>query len=328
MMGILFRTFRSFILIAALFVAAVLCFGIWLLNQVPNEATIRGCMTTALYSVHLCPGSADYVPLNQISPFLRKAVVLSEDSLFWNHHGFDFQEMQKSFEKNRMAGRFARGGSTITQQLAKNMFLTSEKTLERKLVEAVITVRIERALTKNQILERYLNVVQFGQDIFGVKQAASFYFQKTPAKLDVIESAFLAFLLPSPEKYSVSFYKKQLTPFAYKRLQEIIQRLYQYQRIGAADYGVAAHRLPTFLSKAKAPAAPAGLDLSAPEYGEGEDQGSWLEPISQSAERESRHQDPDHDQDERIDQEVNAEPADEQLPDNLNGMGERQDVNH
>ena len=94
----------------------------YVLEIFPSNKEIKGCIVTKLYNVNLCPGSKDYVRLNQISPFLRKAVLISEDSAFYQHNGFDFQELEKSFKTNLEKGKFARGGSTITQQLVKNLY--------------------------------------------------------------------------------------------------------------------------------------------------------------------------------------------------------------
>lgn len=221
--------------------------AVTLLYQFPSDREIRGCMTTKLYQVRLCPDEPNYTRLSEISEYLQKAVILTEDSAFFSHRGFDFQEMENSLKKNIEKGRFARGGSTISQQLVKNLFLTKEKTLQRKILEALITLRMEKVLSKREILEKYLNTVQFGKDLFGVKQAAHFYFKKSPARLSVTESAFLAFLLPSPENYSKSYFEGQLTPFARKRLAQIIERLYTYNRITEDEYRIAQGELDYFL---------------------------------------------------------------------------------
>lgn len=265
MTKVLTRSLKGILIVCAAVAGLIAVISTVIFVQVPSREKIRGCITTEMYQVNLCPGSKDYVVLNKISKHLQQAVVLTEDSAFWDHHGFDFQEIQNSFEKNLEQGRFARGGSTITQQLAKNMFLSSAKSLQRKVLEAVITLQLEKNLTKREILERYLNVVQFGKDIYGVKQAAQFYFKKSPANLDVIESAFLAFLLPSPEKYSVSYYKKTLTPFAKTRLRQITANLYRYGRIDDYDYRLALGRTNNFLTGGPAVNIPEGLDLNAPE---------------------------------------------------------------
>jgi monofunctional biosynthetic peptidoglycan transglycosylase len=241
------KTAKLLLLIVGCLSLVFLFAAVVILGQIPSDKDIRSCMVTRMYQVNLCPENGNYVRYNQISPYLLKTVVLTEDSSFWQHNGFDFSELQKSLETNLKRGKYARGGSTITQQLAKNLFLSKEKTLSRKGFEALITMRLEKVLSKKEILERYLNVVQFGKDIFGVKKAAHFYFRKSPAQLDVLESAFLAFLLPSPEKYSKSYFKKQLTPFARARLNQILDRLYEYERISSADYETARARLDTFL---------------------------------------------------------------------------------
>lgn len=243
-----FQTLSITLKVALFFILLFSMVLLWGLSQIPSDKKIKGCLTTNLYKVHLCPGTDSYVRLSQISNYLQKAVVLTEDSSFWNHEGFDLQEMQNSLKANLEKGRFARGGSTITQQLAKNLFLSKEKTLSRKILEAVITVRIEKTLSKKEILERYLNVVQFGKDIYGVKKAAQFYFSKTPENLSLAESAFLVFLLPNPEVYSKSFYKKQLTPFAQQRLNTIVDRLYQYNRVTESEYLAAKSELQYFLT--------------------------------------------------------------------------------
>lgn len=226
---------------------------LWGLAQIPTDKEIRGCMVTKMYKVSLCPGTNNYSKLSNISQYLQKSVVLTEDSTFWTHQGFDLQEMQNSLKSNLEKGRYARGGSTISQQLAKNLFLSKDKTLVRKLLEAIITVRLEKTLSKKEILERYLNVVQFGKDIFGVKQAAQFYFKKSPANLSLLESAFLTYLLPSPEIYSKSFYKKSLTPFAKKRLNTIVDRMYQYDRVTESEYLTAKAELEYFLTGQEPP---------------------------------------------------------------------------
>jgi monofunctional glycosyltransferase len=192
-----------------------------------------------MYEVHLCKDDASYVPLKQISPYARNSVIVSEDSSFWDHKGIDWVEMRKSFETNLEKGRMARGGSTITQQLAKNVYLSSEKSLLRKIREAVIAIRIERRYDKNLILEKYLNVVEFDKDVYGIKSAARHYFDVAPSQLSIAQSAWLAFLLPNPKKYSVSFHKNKLTPFAFKQMREIINRLWRFKRISEEEKKIA-----------------------------------------------------------------------------------------
>ncbi len=226
----------------------ILGFAIRVYMMIPDRKELMSCFTTKMYEVKLCPGGKNYAPLNQISKVMQKTVVLTEDSLFYTHKGFDWESIEKSAKENLDGGKYKRGGSTITQQLAKNLYLTRDKTLIRKMIEAFITLQIEKHLTKNEILEKYLNVVEFGKDIYGVKPAAWHYFKKTPAQLDVVESAFLAMLLPNPKKYSRSFYTKKLTPFAFKRIKRIVSDMYQYNRITEEQYLIAKEKLKSFYS--------------------------------------------------------------------------------
>jgi monofunctional biosynthetic peptidoglycan transglycosylase len=222
-------------------------FATYVFWKVPSDKTIKGCFTTSMYQVYLCPGSKNYVPLKQISPYVIKAILSTEDSAFFSHDGFDWEQMENSFKKNIEKKGFYRGGSTITQQLAKNLFLSKEKSISRKVIEAAITYKLETVLSKPQILERYMNVVQFDKNVFGVKAAAEHYFRKAPSQLNLMESAFLAFLLPNPEKYSRSFHRKQLTPYAHKRLKQIVLNLYSAHRVSEEEYQGALAALPIFL---------------------------------------------------------------------------------
>lgn len=214
---------------------------------IPDRKSLTSCFTTKMFEVYLCPGGKDYVPLNQISKYMQKTVVLTEDSLFFEHKGFDWESIEKSAKENFKDGKIKRGGSTISQQLAKNLFLTKEKTLVRKMIEAFLTFQIEKHLTKKEILEKYLNVVEFGKNIYGIKHASAFYFKKRPSDLDVVESAFLATLLPNPIKYSSSFYKKQLSDFVFKRIKKIISDMLIYHRISVEEFNQAKLRFSNFM---------------------------------------------------------------------------------
>lgn len=139
-----------------------------------------------------------WVPLKRISPALRQAVVTSEDDLFWKHDGFNFSQMYDALKRNWDKGRMAAGGSTISQQLAKNLWFTPERSILRKLKEAIMTWRLELALDKQRILELYLNVAEWGSGIYGAEAAARYYFGKSAAALSRSEAARLAVMLPSP----------------------------------------------------------------------------------------------------------------------------------
>lgn len=197
----------------------------------PRPTDLKECLTTKMFEVRLCPKEPGYVRLRDISVHARNAVIVSEDSAFYSHKGFDWDELKKSVEENVKEGAYARGGSTITQQLAKNVYLTPEKSILRKVREAMITVQIEKTLTKDEILEKYLNVVEFGENLYGISRASRFYFQKSPSELTPAEGAFLAFLLPNPKKYSQSFRQKKLTRFAGRQVRVIVERLHRFKKI-------------------------------------------------------------------------------------------------
>lgn len=142
-----------------------------------------------------------WVPLNRISPYALKAVIIAEDDKFWAHEGFDFEAIQKAVEKDLKKKQFKAGGSTISQQLAKNLYLTPSKNPIRKIKEAVLTWRLERNLSKRRIIELYLNVAEWGDGIFGIEAASLHYFKKSAIDLSAREAARLAVVLPSPLRY-------------------------------------------------------------------------------------------------------------------------------
>jgi monofunctional biosynthetic peptidoglycan transglycosylase len=143
----------------------------------------------------------NWVPLSQISPYLVKAVLIAEDDKFWEHEGFDFEAIRKAIEKDIKAKQFKFGGSTITQQLARNLYLSPEKSLIRKIEEAIIAWRMEKVLPKRRILEIYLNVVEWGEGIFGAEAASRHYYGKPSSALNPEEAAKLASVLPNPRRY-------------------------------------------------------------------------------------------------------------------------------
>lgn len=146
-----------------------------------------------------------WVPYERISANLKRAVVAAEDDKFVDHEGFDWDGIQKAIEKNQKKGKPVAGGSTISQQLAKNLFLTPTRSYLRKLEEAIITVMIESLWDKRRILEVYLNVVEWGDGIFGCEAAAQRYFGVSAAQLNPAQAARLAVMLPNPRKYEKNF---------------------------------------------------------------------------------------------------------------------------
>jgi len=229
-------------------ILSISAFALYVYAHIPSEKDLKGCITTTMFGVDLCANSKDYVKLKNISPYLQRAIILSEDSAFYSHNGFDEEGIQRCFEKLKESKKIVCGGSTISQQLAKNMFLSKNKNFVRKGIEALITIKIEKTLTKKEILEKYLNVIQFGKDVFGVRKASQFYFKKQPASLDVVESAFLAMVLPNPEKYSQSYFRKDLTRFARKRISRIMKDMHRYGSISDDEYFAGLARLEHFLT--------------------------------------------------------------------------------
>lgn len=145
-----------------------------------------------------------WVPLSRVSPYVTKAIIIAEDDKFWSHEGFDFEAMQKAIEKDLKKKKFKAGGSTISQQLAKNLYLSPSKNPVRKIKEAILTWRIENSLSKRRIIELYVNVVEWGEGIFGIEAAAQRYFGKSAASLSAYEAARLAAVLPNPRRMNAA----------------------------------------------------------------------------------------------------------------------------
>jgi monofunctional biosynthetic peptidoglycan transglycosylase len=142
------------------------------------------------------------VPLSRISPYLIQAVLIAEDDKFFAHEGFDWESMRKALETNVQKKHVRRGGSTITQQLAKNLFLDPGRSIMRKLREAAIAVKLEKALSKKRILELYLNLIEWGNGIFGAEAAAQSYFHCPASELTLSQAIRLASVLPNPHRFS------------------------------------------------------------------------------------------------------------------------------
>ena len=142
-----------------------------------------------------------WVPYERISPNLKRAIVAAEDARFVEHEGFDWEAIEKAMEKNKKKGKVTRGGSTISQQLAKNLFLSGSRTVWRKGQEALITVMIENLWSKRRILEVYLNVIEWGDGVFGAEAAARHYYATGAASIGPEASARLAAIVPNPRFY-------------------------------------------------------------------------------------------------------------------------------
>lgn len=142
-----------------------------------------------------------WVDYDHISSNLKRAVVASEDAKFVDHEGFDWEGIQLAYEKNKKKGKIVAGGSTISQQLAKNLFLSTKRTPWRKAEEAVITLMLEAMMSKRRILEIYLNVIEWGNGVFGAEAAARHYYKTSAGKLSSAQAAKLAAMIPNPKYY-------------------------------------------------------------------------------------------------------------------------------
>ena len=181
--------------------------------------------------VQVGPGTKQWVPIAQVSKHVGHAIVVAEDQKFYQHHGFDFEAISKAIALNKKRGKYARGGSTISQQVVKMAFLTREKTILRKIREATGTVLLELLLSKDQILEWYINLCEFGGGIYGVKSAGMYYFKTRPDLLTIEQAVHLAIVIPSPNKWSKGLRAKSLTPFGQRRFAHIVLGMQQVEYI-------------------------------------------------------------------------------------------------
>jgi len=181
------------------------------------------------------PSNVDFTDLGSIPKHLQWAVLVSEDAGFYVHQGVDFKEIDAAVRDNMKKKKF-RGGSTITQQLAKNLFLKREKTMMRKFREAILAVEIDATLSKRRQLEIYLNIIEWGPGIFGISEASWYYFGKTPAELTPLESAYLASIIPGPYKYNYQFKKKLVSEKWMKRLHNILGLMNETGHLDLGDY--------------------------------------------------------------------------------------------
>lgn len=162
-----------------------------------------------------------WVPYERISVHLKRAVVAAEDARFLDHEGFDWDAIQKAMAKNEKRGKVVAGASTISQQLAKNLFLSGERSWLRKAQEAAITWMLEHAMSKRRILELYLNVAEWGEGVFGAEAAARYHFGAPASALSAEQAVYLAVILPSPRRYEPG----RMTPYIANRVAAIHSRM-------------------------------------------------------------------------------------------------------
>lgn len=173
-----------------------------------------------------------WVRFKDIPDLLKKAIRISEDSNFYFHDGIDYGELKESIKKNWQKGEFARGGSTITQQLAKNLYLSTEKSIIRKIREYFIALRLENTLSKNRIYHLYLNLIEFGPGIFGVEAGARYYFNKSVSALDLKEIIRLTAIIPRPLSIEANGNSRWL----FWRCRWILDKLLLYKYIDQTTY--------------------------------------------------------------------------------------------
>ena len=176
-----------------------------------------------------------WVSYNSISPYLRNAVQIAEDSAFFQHSGYDVGEIKESMKRNWREKRFARGASTITQQLAKNLYLSTSRNPLRKVREFFIAQDLERNLSKQRIFEIYLNVIEWGDGIYGIEPASRKYFGKSASELRPEEAAVLAAMIPNPRRYTPARNLKYLE----RRKSEILERLVRWKYLALEEYEAA-----------------------------------------------------------------------------------------
>ena len=192
-----------------LLVLAVLLYQLWIFAHVwwwvdhnPSTSSFMDARLSTLQNQN--PDAElrhQWAPYDRISIHLKRALIAAEDSKFLAHEGFDWEGIQKAYEKNLKKGKIVAGGSTISQQLAKNLFLSGSRTPWRKGQEAIITLMLEKMMSKRRILEIYMNIIEWGNGVFGAEAAARYYYRTTAAGLAPVQAAKLAAMVPNPRYY-------------------------------------------------------------------------------------------------------------------------------
>ena len=181
------------------------------------------------------PASPDFAPLDAIATHLQRSIIFTEDPGFLKHAGFS-DEFRLALIKNLRLGRFAWGASSITNQLVKNLFLTRDKTIARKFQEYALTWHVERTISKDRILEMYLNAIEFGPGIYGIKPASLHYFDKQPRRLNIVESAFFSTILPAPVARFRQFCDGDVSEWTEDKIERIVDGQFLYKRLTEEQY--------------------------------------------------------------------------------------------
>jgi membrane carboxypeptidase/penicillin-binding protein PbpC len=186
-------------------------------------------------TLRISEDNPDYASLSGVPVHVRRAFIVAEDPWFYQHAGVDLSGLRKALQRNVRRQSFAAGGSTITMQLARNLFLDRDKNLARKLEEITLAHYIETRLSKDQILELYLNIIEFGPDLFGLGAASRFYFGKRPHELSDLQAVFLACLLPAPRRRFLQFCDGELSADARSAMTSVLAGLAKAKTAKAAD---------------------------------------------------------------------------------------------
>lgn len=218
------------------------------------------------------PDTPTWAKLGEISPFMIAAVLTTEDGAFFRHHGFNHAAIRSALVDNLKAGRFRRGASTISMQLTKNLFLSREKTLSRKLEEIILTDYLEENFTKDEIMELYLNVVEFGPNIYGILPASAHYFGRHPSELNIKEAFFLASLLPSPISYHRQYEQKKVWDSWERNLAFFMKTAFERGRITQAELDMGLAQAIVFYDEKDGPLTPRGPVTGTRLFGDMEDE--------------------------------------------------------
>ena len=211
--------------------ASLYVFFLYLSVDVDQLRTHKPLYDVKSKAYRLTKNSDSWIDSSKVSHIAKWAIVVSEDWAFFEHQGVDYNQLKIVLEEFLETGVLSRGASTISQQVVKNIFLDNERSILRKFKELIITYKLEKKLSKKEILEVYLNLIELGKNIYGIKDASYYYFEKHPSKLTAKEGAFLAMLLPSPRKYSSSFREGKLSEFAKETIHSILIKLRQAKKI-------------------------------------------------------------------------------------------------
>ena len=238
---------KKLLIAGAIVVFVIAWYAVYVLTTLPDVAALNKTnpTVTALMEQRAAERKTKVRPIrswtsyNRISPHLRHAVLVAEDGAFFQHSGYDVDELKESVKRNWREGRFARGASTITQQLAKNLYLSTSKNPLRKIREFFIARELEEHLSKQRIFEIYLNVIEWSNGVYGIGPAAREYFNKEPSELRPEEAAVLAAMIPSPRSYSAS---RGMTQYLQKRKNELLSRMRRLGHLNEGEYEDAVER--------------------------------------------------------------------------------------